>query len=698
MADLTFPQAGDTSWAGTGGTTGAKLNDFLDASKSLPDQVGRLRIDVKDYGAVGDGVADDSTPFADALAAFGASGGILYIPAGTYRVAEQTLPDKPIRVIGAGQGSVTLKALTDSGYVFTKTTTNTVQGYGFEGLTFDGQNGTNRAILRLEYVTGSHVRDCRFVNMTQWGIVIGVANGADTVIRNSDVRIEGCLFEAGTSTYEHVLVFNSKRITIEDCSFNVTASSSWGFGAYQVCDRISVKGCRFLGAGKGMYYSLSVDRLQVQGCDFQGLIGIEGANQSDNGAFGSTHVLGFTAEGNHFSVSGAYALQLGAVRGASVTGNVFSRCSEAAVIVDNGNSPVSALPRGLSFTGNQFRENNQANNFHILHPGILFNTGASADLDAVISGNSFWDVQGTPTQRYPVAFIGAFTYDHLVIVGNDMAAYGGGASVGLDAGTVIGTTRKVNDNANWLAPSTGLDEAWETLSQASNRWVVSDSLVGEVNPRHRRQSSGYMEWGPGSAGADTNLYRGAADLLQTDSALLTQSGAEGAGAKPEDHTLLAWAFDPVGADGAGSLLVNGQIFLVSVFLRVPQTITKVGFSVLVAGAVLTAGQNHAGLYDAAGNKLSSGSADTAFTGTGYQTVNLSASQSVTPGRFYVALLANGTTPPTLAAEASSASTANAGLTATTARFATNSAGQTTLPSTITLSGNTIAAPAWACLD
>lgn len=698
MADLTFPQAGDASWAGTGGTPGAKLNDFLNASKSLPDKVGRLRIDVKDHGAVGDGVADDSTPFANALAAFGASGGILYIPAGTYRVSQQVLPDKPIRIVGAGQGSVTIKALTDSGYLFTKTTTNTVRGYGFEGITFDGQNGTNRAILRLEYVTGSYVRDCRFVNMTQWGIVLGVANGADTVVRNTDVVIERCTFEAGTSTYEHVLVLNSQRITIEDCSFNVTASSSWAIGLYQVNDRVTVKGCQFSGAGKGMYYSLSVDRTQVQGCDFQGLIGIEGANQSDNGAFGSTHVLGFSAEGNHFSVTGAYALQLGAVRGATVTGNVFSRCQEAAVIVDNGNSPVAALPRGLSFTGNQFRENNQANNFHILHPGILVNTGASTDLDMVISGNSFWDVQGTPTQRYPVAFIGAFTYDDLVIVGNDMPAYGGGASVGLDVGTVIGTTRKVNDNSNWLAPSTGLDEAWTTSSQGSNRWVVEDFLVGEANARFRRQSSGYHEWGPGSAGADTNLYRGAADLLQTDSALLTQSGAEGAGAKPEDHTLLAWAFDPTGADGAGSLLTNGVILLVSVFLRVPQTIAKVGFSIAVAGSGLTAGQNHAGLYDSAGNRLSTGSADTAFTATGYQTVTLGAAQAVTPGRFYVALLANGTTPPALAAETASAATANAGLTATTARFATNSAGQTSLPSTITLSGNTIATPVWACLD
>lgn len=690
---LEFPQSGDTNWAGTGGTTGAKLNSFLDDAR---DTVLARGYDVKLYGAVGDGVADDTTAIANAIAALPSTGGVIFFPPGTYRTSQHTIPDKPVRFVGSGPGATTLKALTDSGYVFTKTSTNTVTGIAFEGITFDGQSGTNRALVRLEYVANAVVRNCRFVNMTQWGIVLGVTNGVDTSVRNTDVRIEGCYFEGNTSTYEHLLVMNSARVNVTGCTFNITGASSWGIGVYQVCNVVNISGCHFYGAGQGMYYSLSTDNVRVEGSRFESLIGIQGANQSDNGAFSATRVYGLVVADNQFGVSGAYGIQLGAVMGAVVTGNVFRRCQETAVLIDDGNSPVSALPKGISLDGNSFIENNQAGTSHLIHPGILVATGASADLFLTITGNVFLDLQGTPTQRYPITFSGAYTYNDVTITGNNLSSYSG-SSVGLDSAT-IGSRRVVNDNANWVAPSSGLDEAFTTSSQATNRTVSSDSVVGEGNPRFVRMANGYMEWGPGSAGGDTNLYRGAASVLQSDDALIIQSGAVNPGATPEDHTIMAWAFDPCGADDATGVLTAGVVYLAAVHLRSPQTVTKVGVLVETAGASLTAGQNHLGLYDSAGTRLSTGSADTIFTNTGYQTVTLGASQALGAGKFYVAMLANGTTPPALGRGYGSAQAANAGLTVGTARFATNSTGQTTLPASLTLSGNTFAAPIWACLD
>lgn len=46
-------------------------------------------INVRDYGALGDGVADDTAAIAEALAAIGPAGGTLYLPAGVYCIAPQ---------------------------------------------------------------------------------------------------------------------------------------------------------------------------------------------------------------------------------------------------------------------------------------------------------------------------------------------------------------------------------------------------------------------------------------------------------------------------------------------------------------------------------------------------------------------------------------------------------------------------------
>jgi hypothetical protein len=80
----------------------------------------------------------------------------------------------------------------------------------------------------------------------------------------------------------------------------------------------------------------------------------------------------------------------------------------------------------------------------------------------------------------------------------------------------------------------------------------------------------------------------------------------------------------------------------------------------------------------------------AFTGPRY------ASQ----GWYYVVIVTNGTTPPSFGrATVQGATTINAGLTVSTARYATNSTAQHTLPSSITLSGNAFSSVAyWAALS
>lgn len=158
-----------------------------------------------------------------------------------------------------------------------------------------------------------------------------------------------------------------------------------------------------------------------------------------------------------------------------------------------------------------------------------------------------------------------------------------------------------------------------------------------------------------------------------------------------DHGAIAWTFDPASNSGSTGL-TSGVPFMSKVWVREPVTLSTVGISITTGGSTLTAGQNFAGIYNAAGTRIAVSADQTAaFAGTGYLAIAMTAPVAVTPGAYYLTLLSNGTTPPTLARGAvagSGASTINFGLTTATARYATGPAAQTTLPVSITMASRT----------
>ncbi|MBW3571031.1 MAG: glycoside hydrolase family 55 protein [Gemmatimonadetes bacterium] len=74
---------------------------------------------VRGYGAVGDGVTDDTTAIRDAIAAV-PYGGTLYIPTGKFRVTDTITINKPISIVGSGSASamwLDLNSTTKTGVV-----------------------------------------------------------------------------------------------------------------------------------------------------------------------------------------------------------------------------------------------------------------------------------------------------------------------------------------------------------------------------------------------------------------------------------------------------------------------------------------------------------------------------------------------------------------------------------------------------
>lgn len=114
-------------------------------------------INVKtDYGAVGDGVANDTTPVANAIAA--ASGKILYFPKGTYKITSQLTPISNVIYRGEGPGTVLNITASDAGFG-----AGTLSNVVIEKLKFTG------AVRKMIVVgAGSNVtiRDCEISGAT----------------------------------------------------------------------------------------------------------------------------------------------------------------------------------------------------------------------------------------------------------------------------------------------------------------------------------------------------------------------------------------------------------------------------------------------------------------------------------------------------------------------------------------------------
>ena len=127
----------------------------LNADGRVPhDVIGLAPVyNVKQYGAVGDGVANDTAALQAGLAAAAAAGGgIVYLPTGTYLVDGQLEIPSRTTLCGAGMGQSTIRAV--AGTVFPKVAATSYPGYlgRHEMRYLIATASRGRATARAEYV------------------------------------------------------------------------------------------------------------------------------------------------------------------------------------------------------------------------------------------------------------------------------------------------------------------------------------------------------------------------------------------------------------------------------------------------------------------------------------------------------------------------------------------------------------------
>lgn len=161
---------------------------------------------------------------------------------------------------------------------------------------------------------------------------------------------------------------------------------------------------------------------------------------------------------------------------------------------------------------------------------------------------------------------------------------------------------------------------------------------------------------------------------------------------PSDHGLKAWSFDPACSSPNGTTLSSGFIYFVELILRQPDTLSNIHAFLGTAGSGLTSGQCLAGYYTTAGARVGlTADQSTVWNSAGNKVMALQSAYSAPAGKLYAAFLFVGTTSPTFACGSTLGATitpGNANLSVSNYRFCRSASGQTSLPTSVTLSAFT----------
>ena len=177
-------------------------------------------VNVKDYGATGDGSTDDSTSIQTAINAL--SNRTLFFPAGTYKISNITL--KPgVQIMGEGVFKTTFSAGSSNQSMFKYSASATVVDF--------------------------EITDCSFINNSQTNLIAIDINGTDTSKRCSDINLDNITISGTGFTKGIYLRYcaNSRLSNIK------TSQVVDGITIYICADTDMYKINAQLGSGKGFY-------------------------------------------------------------------------------------------------------------------------------------------------------------------------------------------------------------------------------------------------------------------------------------------------------------------------------------------------------------------------------------------------------------------------------------------------------------
>lgn len=394
-----------------------------------------LVVNVRDFGATGNGTTTDTTAIQAAIDFCASSGGgTVFFPRGTYQASGLTVPSN-IRILGVGEASV-IRAIAGLGSS-TTLLRNATQGsfvnenITLESITFDGNGvglgGTQSRfteLVSMSFVTNLRVHDITVKNTSYIGLACGACRKASV----SGSRFTGCGFNGTTANGGSALwIASASNTTPIDV---VVTSSIFHDNRWH-----------------GLHFSVANGI--VNGCVFK--------NNQEAHIFGSrlagvSDMRNITINSNTFEtvtqrdISGS-AIEVGGYE-ITITNNTIVDCSHNGIALTD-------VQRG-TIVGNTIGNFNKA----ITPQGcgiVVLTTGSSGNQarNIVISDNLIYDTQGSPT---------------------------GYAAIGLSGSGAAATGLSITDNNIAGTWSSGV-----ALFRSSGKWG---------NNCYSSNNAGHVDWAP----------------------------------------------------------------------------------------------------------------------------------------------------------------------------------------------------------
>lgn len=368
---------------------GSALVGFLQSGTGAVARTGQAKMresfSVKDFGATGDGVTNDTTAVQAAITAAATSGAIVYFPAGTYKVTTLTLPQQGSGIELMGESFCGLNDLTTAVYkgaviLSTEAAGNVISCNGGVGVANRGVrissiamrvSTSGYAIYLKGAPEGSALRDISIYNVNATG---GAGVGLESCWSGMQLHNINAKALAKTVTNKYgVYIFNSQKAgtyTLTNCGFN-------GFD----------KGVR-LGA---FIYAVKMTTVNAESCNY-GLWASDGsAFDADNCHYEFNEYDGIVLNGTQSAKIRGCSFYNNAINVAAMgdihinaTGTVFSNN----VLIENCES--FGLTSGRRFIYDQFTPYTS---------GIIRNNAVTT----VLGGSTIGlDLEGTALQNWTV--------------------------------------------------------------------------------------------------------------------------------------------------------------------------------------------------------------------------------------------------------------------------------------------------------
>lgn len=237
-------------WNDSAGTTNFQVDidgvaTNLDSAFATFGAVSFINVKSPAYGAVGDGVTDDTTAIVTAMAA--ANGAIILFPPGTYLVSSSlNITDANSHWMGAGFGASIINRTGADDEIVTISDSTAGSTKIFEGIGFTATS-TNQS-LELNLAPNVVIKNCSFNRPVTRSSSAGKCR----------ITLEGCRFAVSGSSeaIRNASVAGQSAISITDCTFDIAAGYT---GVVVFSPDIMVRGCLFDASlvTTGVYYHIN---------------------------------------------------------------------------------------------------------------------------------------------------------------------------------------------------------------------------------------------------------------------------------------------------------------------------------------------------------------------------------------------------------------------------------------------------------